>query len=81
MGSAKKYLIISIVLISVGFLGLTLGGTLVNYKYGSISEYDCRAGLSERAGQMSGYGYMMNMMNQSGFQTMIPGRYPVYLTR
>ncbi len=67
MKGIKKYLITSIILLAVGFLGLTITGSITYYKYGLNSEYNCADSFGTSAGHMFGFGGMMNMMGTSWF--------------
>ena len=67
MKSIKKYLIIAVILIAIGFLGLSISGIVAYYKYGSNSENNCGSSFSSGAGHMAGIGGMMNMMGPSWF--------------
>lgn len=67
MKSIKKYLIISIILLTVGFIGLGVSGVVANYKYDSSLGYGCGSNSITSAGYMFGMGGMMNMMGLSWF--------------
>jgi hypothetical protein len=68
MKSIKKYLIVSVILLAVGFVGLGVTGVVANYKYGSGIGYSCESNSSKGgAGHMFGTGGMMGMMGSSWF--------------
>jgi hypothetical protein len=67
MKNIKKYLIISVILLAIGFVGLGITGVVANYKYGSSLGYDCGSDYSTGAGHMFGMGGMMSMMGSSWF--------------
>ena len=67
MKSIKKYLIISVILLAIGFVGLGITGVVANYKYDSSSGYGCGTNSSIGAGHMFGMGGMMSMMGSSWF--------------
>ena len=65
MKSIKKYLITSVILLTVGFLGLAITGSITYFKYGLNSDYNCVGSFGSDARHMNGFGEMMNMMGSS----------------
>ncbi len=55
----KKYLIISVIFMVIGFLGLSISGVVAKYKYGSYSGYNCGSYSGTGTGHMSAVGSMM----------------------
>lgn len=58
----KKYLIIAVVLITIGLLGLSISGVVAKYKYGSYPGFNCGSSLALGFGHLS---QMVGMMGSS----------------
>ena len=55
----KKYLIISVILMTIGFLGLSISGLAAKYKYGTYPGYNQCGSSGTYSGRMHGIGNMM----------------------
>ena len=73
MKNIKKYLIIAVIFMTIGFLGLSITGVVAKYKYGSYSGYSCGSSFNSGFGHMSTIGGMMNMMGSSWFSRQNKG--------
>ena len=61
----KKYLIIAVVLITIGLLGLSISGVVAKYKYGLYPGFNCGSSPSLGFGHMSQMVAAMDMMGSS----------------